>query len=109
MFAGLDHYKKKNFWEEHKTFTFDTLYEHHTYEIFAVFKTSGSYGEGFSFHLFVDAENEAEYNEFVSTVKGLAFYDTGITPVYGEKLICLTTCEYTLSNGRFIVVARRVN
>ena len=108
MFTGLDNYKKKSFWEGHKTFTFDTLYEHHTYEIFAVFKTSANYGEGFYYHLFVDAADEAEYNEFVSTVKNLSFYDTGITPVYGEKLICLSTCEYTLSNGRFVVVGRRI-
>ena len=41
----------------------------------------------------------------------MAFYDTGITPQYGDKLICLSTCEYTLGggNGRFVVCAYRID
>ena len=38
----------------------------------------------------------------------LSFYDTGVTPVYGDKLICLSTCEYTLDNGRLVVAAVRI-
>ena len=38
----------------------------------------------------------------------LSFYETGITPVYGDKLICLSTCEYTLDNGRLVVAAVRI-
>ena len=44
---------------------FDTLYEYHTYKVFAVFKTSANVGEGFSYHQFEDAENEAEFDDFV--------------------------------------------
>ena len=73
-----------------------------------MFKTSANIGEGFSYHQFVDAANEKEFNDFVSKCKELAFYDTGITPVYGDKLICLSTCEYTLDNGRLVVAAVRI-
>ena len=73
-----------------------------------MFKTSASLGKGFSYHQFVDAEDEADFNEFVSTCKNLAFYDTGITPKYGDKIICLSTCEYTLTNGRLVVAAVRI-
>ena len=73
-----------------------------------VFKTSANLGEGFSYHKFVDAANAQEFDEFVSTCKKLAFYDTGITPVYGDKLICLSCCEYTLDNGRLVVAAVRI-
>ena len=65
-------------------------------------------GEGFSYHQFVDADNEAEFDEFVKTCKDLAFYDTGITPKYGDKLICLSTCEYSQDNGRLVVAAVRI-
>lgn len=108
MFAGLDYYKNKSFWETHQTFTFDTLYEHHTYLVIAAFKTSANTGQGFSFHRFESADNEEEFNEFVDTVKELSMYDTGFTAQYGDKLVCLTTCEYTLDNGRFVVVAKRL-
>ena len=108
MFAALNAYTEKSAWEENSLIFFDTLTDFHTYKIFAVFKTSASVGKGFSYHKFVDAENEEEFNEFVETCKDLAFYDTGITPVYGDKLICLSTCEYTLENGRLVVAAVRI-
>lgn len=109
MFANLSKYQRKDFWAEHGTVIFDTLTEHHTYQIFAVFKTTASVGQGFPYHSFVDAADETEFDEFVSTCKELAFYDTGITPKYGDKLICLSTCEYTQTNGRFVVAAVRVS
>lgn len=110
MFACLANYERKEAWEKNSLIFFDTLYEYHTYKIFAVFKTSANVGEGFSYHQFVDAADEEEFNEFVSTCKELAFYDTGITPVYGDKLICLSTCEYTMGNGngRLVIAAVRI-
>lgn len=108
MFAALNAYTDKSAWEKNSLIFFDTLTEFHTYKIFAVFKTSANIDEGFKYHKFVDAEDEEEFNEFVETCKDLAFYDTGITPVYGDKLICLSTCEYTLENGRLVVAAVRI-
>lgn len=31
----------------------------------------------------------------------------GISAQYGDKLLTLSTCEYTLENGRLVVVARK--
>ena len=73
-----------------------------------MFKTTATPGKGFAYHHFVNADNEEEFNEFVSTCKELAFYDTGVTASYGDKLITLSTCEYTQANGRLVVVAKRV-
>lgn len=50
MFATLNNYTSKDYWEKNKLIFFDTLYEFHTYKIFAVFKTSANLGEGFSYH-----------------------------------------------------------
>ena len=108
MFGDLKEYNSKQFWEDHSLIFFDTLYEYHVYEIFSVFKTSASQGMGFEYHNMIDAANEEEFNEFIRTCKDLSFYDTGITPEYGDKIICLSTCEYTLENGRLVVAARRV-
>lgn len=108
MFGELRNYGNKKYWEEHKQIFFDTLSEYHVYEIFSVFKTSANEGEGFAYHQMEDAANEKEFNDFVATCKQLSFYDTGVTPKYGDKLICLSTCEYTLDNGRLVVAARRI-
>ena len=105
MFAELDGYLKKEFWEAHDTIRFDSLTERRSYRIFAVFKTTASLGQGFAYHTLVDAAHPEEFNSFISQCKNLAFYDTGITPEYGDKIICLSTCEYTLENGRLVVAA----
>ncbi|MBQ2785976.1 MAG: class B sortase [Oscillospiraceae bacterium] len=110
MFAQLHKFQSKDFWQTHQTFTFDTLYEHHTYTIWAVFKTSANITENYyPYHRFSDAATEEEFNEFVQTIKKMDYYDTGITPVYGDKLVTLSTCEYTLDNGRFVVCAVRTS
>ena len=108
MFATLNSYENEYYWEDNSLILFNTLYEYHTYKIFAVFKTTATLGKGFAYHKFVDAANEEEFDEFVSTCKELALYDTGITPVYGDKLICLSTCAYHTENGRLVVAAVRI-
>ena len=108
MFAYLGNYYEKSAWENNPLIFFDTLTESHVYKIFAVFKTSGTDNVGFAYHQMADAKDEAEFNQFVATCKELAFYDTGINPVYGDKLLCLSTCEYTIDNGRFVVAAVRI-
>lgn len=132
MFNKLTYYQDKAYWENHQTFRFDTLYERRTYQIFAVFKTAGRlYTEdggnwGYPFHRYNDFPSEEEFNQYIAEVKGAAFengeyqgysfYDTGITPEYGDELLCVYTCEYTMkepdgisTNGRFVVMAVRID
>lgn len=109
MFADLHKYKNKSFYDDNTLIYFDTLTEYHTYEIFAVFQTEANQGNSFNYHLFDDAKDEAEFNQFVKSCKALSFYDTGITPTYGDKLITLSTCDKSLEDGRFVVVARRID
>lgn len=108
MFADLLKYEKKDFWKRTKTFTFDTIYEQHTYQVIAVFKTSGTAGVGYPFHVFVDAASEAQFNQFIADVHSMQLYSTGVTAKYGDKLLCLCTCEYSKDNYRLVVVAKRI-
>lgn len=108
MFADLHLFKDKDFWEANRYIYFDTLTELHTYEIFAVFQTTANQGDSFNYHLFDDAKNEADFDNFVSKCLSLAYYDTGIVPEYGDKLITLSTCDKDIEDGRLVVVARRV-
>lgn len=109
MFAPLHDYVNQAAWENNPLIFFDTLYEYRVYKIFAVFATSANLGEGFTYHNMIDASDEADFNEFIATCKQLSYYDTGITPVYGDKVICLSTCEYTHDNGRLVVAAVRIS
>ena len=115
MFECLNDYVNKEAWDNNPLIFFDNLYEAHVYQIFAVFTTTASVGEGFSYHQMEDAVDEAEFTEFIRTCKRLQLYETGITPEYGDKLLCLTTCEYTMKdpdgtfNGRFVILAVRID
>lgn len=109
MFARLDSYMEKSFYEENPYIYFDTIEELHTYQVIAVFLTTASVGEGFDYHDFVNAADATEFYGFVTTCKTLALYDTGVWAKYGDKLICLSTCEYSQENGRLVVVAKRIS
>jgi len=107
MFGALEDYKYHSFYEKHKVIQFDTLTEHAEYEIFAVFKTIAYSSEGYRYYDFVDAEDESSFAAYVDKCKELALYDTGVSAEYGDKLITLSTCEYSAQNGRLVVVAKK--
>ena len=87
---------------------FDTLHEYRTYEIFAIFKTTADLTKGFTYHIYDTFATEKAFNEYVSTCKNLSLYDTGITPDFGDKLLTLSTCDKSISDGRLVVVCRLV-
>ena len=45
----------------------------------------------FQYNLFVNADDDAEFDEYVYRCKALSFYDTGVTAANGDKLITLST------------------
>ncbi len=106
MFADLCKYENPDFFNGHKTFRFDTLGSFGEYEIVCVFKTSVYAEDGFKYYHFVDAANAEEFNAYLSTCQTLALYDTGVSAQYGDKLLTLSTCEYSRTNGRMVVVAK---
>ena len=108
MFADLCKYESEDFYKEHKTIHFDTLAGFGEYEIVCVFKTVAYSADGFKYYHFVDAADAAEFNSFLSACQSLALYDTGVSAEYGDKLITLSTCEYSRSNGRMVIVAKLV-
>jgi sortase B len=63
----------------------------------------------FPYHAFVYAADEAAFSDYVVRCKALSFYDTGVGASYGDKLITLSTCEYTQQGNRLVVVAKKVS
>ena len=107
MFCDLTNYKSESFWAQHRTIQFDTLTQKNEYTVIAAFK--GEADELFAYNAFVDAATPEEFDAYVAAVKELALYDTGISAAYGDKLITLSTCEYSFENGRMVVVAKRTS
>ena len=110
MFEDLIKYKDEQFFKSHPTIKFTTTKEDTEYQIIAVFFSRVYYKDEqnvFRYYQFVNAENEAEYNEYISNCKKASIYDTGATAEYGEQLLTLSTCEYSQEDGRFAIVAKK--
>lgn len=110
MFAQLEKFEDKDFWSKNKELSFYTLHEKRKYEIFAVFKTT-VYNEStdeFKYYEFVDSRNKEEFTAYVDKCRSLALYDTDVKVKYGDKLLTLSTCEYSRDNSRLVVVAKEI-
>lgn len=108
MFGELEKYKKKEFYNNHKIIKFNTIYENADYEIISVFKTVAYSNNGFKYYQYYDFKNESEFDTFINKCNELAFYNTEQTAEYGDKFITLSTCEYSNTNGRLVVVAKKI-
>lgn len=111
MFGSLDDYESETFYQKHKTIQFDTIYEEGTYEVMYVFRSRVYQKDEvvFKYYQFIDANSEEEFNSYMKEMAALSFYDTGVTASYGDQLLTLSTCDYEEEDGRFVVVAKRVD
>ena len=111
MFEDLIKYAKEDFYKEHTKIRFTTNKEDSIYEIISVFYSRVYYKSEqnvFRYYYFVNAENEEEYNEFVNNAKKSSIYNIETTAKYGDQLLTLSTCEYSQEDGRFVVVAKKL-
>ena len=108
MFAQLDKFEEKSFWEKNPYIYFDTLTALHTYQIMSVFVTVATEGQGFPYHNYVTLQDQDTFDTFVKACKGYSLYNTGVDAEYGDCFITLSTCEYSHPNGRLVVVAKRI-
>lgn len=110
MFGNLNSYSSKEYCEKHPTIRFDTIYERGTYEVMYVFR-SRIYNEDevvFKYYKFIDAASEKEFASNMQEMAALSLYDTGVTASFGDELLTLSTCDSSETDGRFVVVAKRI-
>ena len=111
QFGATKEYRNESYWKKYKTITFETQYEEpKEYQVFAAFYSrvyTAKEKDKFRYYNYFSLNTEEEYDEYVSNCKKLARYDTGITPKFGQRIIVLSTCDYTqgYDTGRFAVVA----
>jgi sortase B len=109
MFRSLLKYEDESYWKEHPVISLHTLYEEQEFEVLAAFYDRVYYKteEVFKFYQFIDAADEAEYNNAIAQFREKSLYDTGVEAKPGDQLVSLVTCAYHVDNGRFVVVARK--
>lgn len=109
MFASLVKYKSEAFYKKHAYIDLDTLHGKERYQIMYAFVSPVYTGQDFTFYGFANAANADEFNRFLAECSKRSFYNTGVTAAYGDRLLTLSTCEYSVKNGRMVVVAKRIS
>lgn len=111
IFGMLKMYGDVDFFQAHREIHFDTIYETGTYEAVAVLKTRilNENEQGFRYYRFFQYENEQEFQECRDFVEDNNMFETESTLKYGDRILMLSTCEYSQENGRLVVVARKLH
>jgi len=108
MFGSLDAMATPEGLIEYFPVYFDTLYDSGVYVPFACFTLSGDVTSGSYFHLRRFDLSELGYAEFVKELKKRSILDIPIDAVYGDDMLILVTCNYSINDGRFVVALRRL-
>ena len=102
-FTPLLNYKKEEFYTTHKYIELATLDKTYTYEIFSAYTTDTKF-----YYIDTVFNSDNEYEEFVENCANKSRYRTGVEVGLSDKILTLSTCDYSIKNGRFVVQARLV-
>ncbi|WP_197027949.1 class B sortase [Butyrivibrio sp. WCE2006] len=109
LFGTLKYYKEDDYLRKHQAIELDTPSEQRFYEIIAVVDTTAN-GEknGFNYADYINIGDEESFDKYVANLKARSMHKIAATATYGDQLLTLSTCDYTMKNGRLLVVAKRV-
>jgi sortase B len=110
IFGDLMNYKKESYYKAHPRILFHTLYEKADYEIIDVIlsKVYEKTDEAFRYYQLDPLQTPEGFQSYMYEIKKLALYQTGKTATFGDKILILSTCEYSAANGRLAVIARKI-
>ena len=110
MFHDILDYEDAGFYEEHKTFTFDTIEEEGTWEVIAVFRSKiyKKNSDKFKYYEYGSIVSGEQLKEYVRICRSLSQYDTGVEVNEDDIVLTLSTCAYHTKDGRFAVVAKKI-
>ena len=110
MFGNLNLYRDKEYGLSHSIIYFDTLYEKREYQLISAFYSQVYYqnDDVFKYYKFFQADTQEEFDYWYDNIKQKSLYDTGVTAEFGDEFITLSCCSYHMTDGRFVVVAKRI-
>lgn len=111
IFGDLMNYKKGSYYKTHRLIHFNTLYEKADYEIIAVIlsKVYEKAEDAFRYYELESLQTPEGFYSYMDQIKELALYQTENSVNFGDRLLILSTCEYSTANGRMAVIARKVS
>lgn len=103
MFADLLKYRQKQFGAKNPVIRLITLNGCHRYIVCAVVKVKADD----DWYTYINNTDEQTFNKLKTQIESKALYQVNGELKYGDKFLTLSTCEYSQTNGRLIVIAKR--
>jgi sortase B len=100
-FTPLMNFKNEKFLNEHKIIEMSTIKGNYKWEIFSVYITDTDF-----FYIDTSFKDLNDYGNFLNTVKGKSMFDTKVSVSSSDTILTLSTCDYSKTNGRFVVQAK---
>lgn len=103
MFEDLTKFLDEDFFKDHQTFTFETLYNEYEAEIFAVYNTLIDFN-----YIETDFSSDEDFEQLVSQMQEKSTYNTDVDVQADDQIVTLSTCEYTLDpvDSRLVIHAK---
>lgn len=102
-FSDLLKYEKEDFYKNNRIIYMSTINGNYRWEIFSVYKTTPDF-----FYIDVNFDSLNEYTTFLNSLKSRSMYDTEVEVDSTDTILTLSTCEYSVEDGRFVVQARLI-
>ena len=103
MFADLCNYTDYSYFSEHPTVVLETKDGVFAYSVFSVIKVKSDD----DWYRFITTDLDKTYEKWISYSKTKSLYSTGITLVYGQQILTLSTCYGYNQDDRILVLAVR--
>lgn len=112
-FQPLSHFRKEGmeFLQNNYIIQFDTMYDRNKYFIFAVFltNTNEQHGEVFDYWNQVYFRTKSEFDNYIAECLDRSYFYTNVDLEYGDEIITLSTCDFSMFNDmRLVVMGRKV-
>lgn len=103
MFQHLTKFLDRDFFETHRTFEFDTLYNSYEAEVFAVYNTLTDFN-----YIQTDFSSGEEYKQLLLNIQEKSKFKSDVDLSEDDQIITLSTCDYELdqNDGRLVVHAK---
>ena len=111
MFGDLKKFRQLDFYKQHPTIKFSTLYETGIYKIYSIFVLNANPEDdiGGIYDIYRKSFiNEEDFNGWANEAYVRSLINTGVDVTIDDDIITLVTCCSDIDNARLIITARKV-
>ena len=103
MFGSLKKYDSSQYYWSHPEFRLYTPEKTYDLKIYAAFYGTGEERLTFNY------SDEAAFNAAMAGYASRSIHSPQVDVKYGDKLVCLCTCAYQVTDGRYFILCRIMN